>query len=210
VDWVSTAVRMTDWIKAIIEQFSYAGIVFLMCLENVFPPIPSELIIPLAGFVSTQGAISLGGVIVAGTAGSVIGAVVLYYVGHRIGAQRLRRWCDAHGRWIGLSAADLDKSDEWFERHGPKVVLFGRLVPGVRSLISIPAGVAGLNLGVFLFYTTVGAAMWTTALALAGRALGRNYVQVEQVIGPVSTAVVVGIILMLALGGFRARRRASR
>src|SRR5688572_25548993 len=98
---------MSNWIKSIIEQFSYPGIVFLMLLENVFPPIPSELIIPLSGFVSTQGRLSIVGVIIAGTVGSVVGAVVLYYVGRGIGAKRLRSWTAKHGRWIGLSIADL-------------------------------------------------------------------------------------------------------
>ena len=201
---------MSNWIKSVIEQFSYPGIVFLMLLENVFPPIPSELIIPLSGFVSTQGRLSIVGVIIAGTLGSLAGAVVLYYVGRGIGAERLRRWTAAHGRWFGLSTGDLDKSDKWFKRHGAKTVLVGRVVPGVRSLISIPAGVAGLDLRVFLLYTTLGSALWTTGLALAGRLLGRNYEQVEHVVGPVSTAVVVGIILVLVIRGVRSHRRSSR
>jgi membrane protein DedA with SNARE-associated domain len=198
---------MSNWIKTIIEQFSYPGIVFLMLLENVFPPIPSELIIPLSGFVSTQGRLTIAGVIIAGTVGSVAGAILLYYAGKGIGAQRLRSWTEAHGRWIGLSIADLDKSDKWFKRHGAKTVFIGRVVPGVRSLISIPAGVSGLDFKIFLLYTTLGSAVWTAALALAGRLLGRNYEQVEHVIGPISTAVVVGIIVMLIVRGVRNRGR---
>lgn len=201
---------MSDWIKLVIEKFSYPGIVFLMFLENVFPPLPSELIIPLAGFVSTQGKVTFLGVAVAGTAGSVAGAIMLYYVGKRMGAARLRRWCEAHGRWIGLSGADLDKSDRWFKRHGAKAVLIGRVVPGVRSLISIPAGISAMGLGPFLIYTTIGSAIWTTALTLAGRMLGRNYEQVEHVIGPISTAIVVGILLILVVRGFRQRRRSAQ
>jgi membrane protein DedA with SNARE-associated domain len=198
---------MSNWIKTIIEQFSYPGIVFLMLLENVFPPIPSELIIPLSGFVSTQGRLTIAGVIIAGTVGSVAGAILLYYAGKGIGAKRLRSWTEAHGRWIGLSIADLDKSDKWFKRHGAKTVFIGRVVPGVRSLISIPAGVSGLDFKIFLLYTTLGSAVWTAALALAGRLLGRNYEQVEHVIGPISTAVVVGIIVMLIVRGVRNRGR---
>lgn len=201
---------MSDWIKSTIENFSYPGIVFLMLLENVFPPIPSELIIPLAGFVSSQGELSLFGVIVAGTLGAVAGAIVLYFIGRRIGGERLRSWCDARGRWIGLSRTDLDRSDNWFKRHGAKAVLLGRLVPGVRSLISIPAGVAALDLRVFLFYTTVGSAAWTTALALAGRLLSENYDQVEHVIGPVSTAIVVGLILAWVIRALRNGRRVAQ
>jgi membrane protein DedA with SNARE-associated domain len=182
---------MTSWIKTIIETFSYPGIIFLMFLENVFPPIPSELIVPLAGFVSTQGKLTLTGLIIAGTLGSVAGALVLYYVGRTLGGERMRAWCDAHGRWIGLSRADLDKSDAWFKRRGATTVLFGRVIPGVRSLISIPAGVASMDLRVFLVFTTLGSAVWTAALAVAGRALGDNYEQVERVIGPASTGIVV-------------------
>ena len=196
---------MSNWIKSIIEQFSYPGIAFLMVLENVFPPIPSELIIPLSGFVSTQGQLSIAGVIIAGTLGSVVGAIVLYYVGKGIGAERLRNWTKRRGRWIGLSTRDLDKSDDWYKRHGAKTVVFGRLVPGIRSLISIPAGVAGLDFRVFLLYTTLGSAVWTAGLAFAGRLLGRNYEQVEHVVGPVSTTVVVGIIVMLVIRGVRNR-----
>ena len=197
---------MSNWIKSIIEEFSYPGIIFLMLLENVFPPIPSELIIPLAGFVSTQGKLSLLGVILAGTLGSVLGAVALYYVGKKLGGERLKSWADGHGKWIGLSREDLEKSDRWFERHGSKTVLFGRLVPGVRSLISIPAGISDMRLPVFLVYTTLGSAVWTAALAIAGRALGRNYEQVEHVIGPISTAVVVGIIVSLVIRAIRKSR----
>jgi membrane protein DedA with SNARE-associated domain len=200
---------MAQWIKSIIEGFSYPGIVFLMFLENVFPPIPSELIVPLAGFVSTQGRLSLAGLIVAATLGSVLGAIALYYVGRLMGGERLRRWCDAHGYWIGLSRADLDKSDAWFEKRGAWTVLFGRVVPGVRSLISIPAGVSSMDLRVFLIFTTIGSAVWTTALAFAGRALGRNYENVEHIIGPISTAIVVGIVVLWLVRGFRQRRRVN-
>ena len=201
---------MSDWIKSIIEGFSYPGIAFLMLLENVFPPIPSELIMPLAGFLSTQGNLSLMGLVIAGTAGSVAGAVVLYYAGHYIGGERLRNWADKHGRWIGLTRADLDKSDDWFKRHGAKTVLLGRVVPGVRSLISIPAGVSGMDLRVFLLYTTLGSVVWTSILTYAGRLLGKNYEQVEHVIGPISTAVVVGIVLTLVIRAFRQRPGAKQ
>ena len=200
---------MSDWIKSIIEGFSYPGILLLMLLENVFPPIPSELIMPLAGFISTQGQLSFVGLVIAGTLGSVIGAIVLYYAGRWIGGERLRKWSDRHGRWIGLSSKDLDKSDDWFKRHGAKTVLLGRVVPGVRSLISIPAGVSSMAFPVFLLYTTLGSAIWTVLLAYAGRLLGRNYEQVEHVIGPISTAVVVGIILTLVIRGFRNRPSAK-
>ncbi len=200
---------MTDWIKSIIQGGSYPGLVFLMLLENVFPPIPSELIMPLAGFISTQGELSFLGVIVAGTLGAVLGAVLLYYVGRIAGEVRLRRWADRRGKWIGLTSHDLDKSKKWFERHGGKTVLLCRVIPGVRSVISIPAGVARMNLAHFLLYTTLGSAVWTGLLAAAGRALGSNYERVETFIGPISTAIVVGLVLLILVRAIRQTRRAS-
>lgn len=181
-----------------------------MFLENVFPPIPSELIMPLAGFFSTTGELSLFGTIVAGTVGSVLGAVPLYYLGKYAGEERLRRWLDRWGKWVGLSARDLKKSRSWFDRHGAKTVLFCRVVPGVRSLISIPAGVAGMPIVLFLMFTTIGSAVWTAMLACAGRALGGNYDQVERVVGPISTAVMIGIVAVIVVRAFRQRRTASR
>ncbi len=200
---------MTQWIKTVIETSSYPGILFLMFLENVFPPIPSELIVPLAGFISTQGRLSLTGVVVAGTLGSVLGAIVLYAIGRKLGREKLRAWCDAHGRWIGLTRKDLEKSDAWFERHGTWAVFFGRVVPGVRSLISLPAGSSSMSFGPFLFFTTIGSAIWTLALAIAGRALGQNYSAVESVIGPISTGIVALIAAMWLWRVFRHGKRAA-
>lgn len=199
---------MSDWLKSIIEDFSYAGVAFLMFLENVFPPIPSELIMPLAGFYSSNGEFSLWGVIVAGTVGSVVGGLPLYFLGTHAGEERIRRWCDRHGKWIGISGRDLDKSKRWFSRHGAKAVFLCRLVPGVRSLISLPAGLARMPLTPYLIYSTLGSALWTTALALAGRGLGQNYDQVEKAVGPISTAVVVGIVLTIVVRAIRQHRHA--
>ena len=185
----------------------YPGLVMLMFLENVFPPIPSELIVPLAGFFSTTGDMTLWGVVIAGTLGSVLGALPLYYLGRAAGEDRLRRWCDRHGKWIGVSGHDLDKSKRWFDRHGSKAVLLCRLIPGFRSYISIPAGMARMPIPQFLLYSTIGSAAWTTVLALAGRALGANYEQVEKVVGPLSTAIVVAIVLAIVVRVVRQHRR---
>lgn len=199
---------MTDWIKNFVESSSYTGIALLMLLENVFPPIPSELIMPLAGFVSTRGELTMIGVITAGVIGTVLGAILLYYIGRGVGEERLRRWADRHGYWIGFTGEDIDRSKEWFSRHGGKTVLFCRVVPGIRSLISIPAGLAKMNLGVFLAYTTVGSTVWTAALAYAGRALGSQYERVEKLIGPIGTGVIVAIVLAWAFRVVRHHRRA--
>jgi membrane protein DedA with SNARE-associated domain len=200
---------MTEWIKSLVREWSYGGVVFLMIIENVFPPIPSELIMPLAGFFSSTGDLLLVGVIVAGTIGSMIGALPLYYAGKVAGEKRVRRWCDRHGKWIGLSGRDVDKAGRWFERHGAVTVLFCRLVPGVRSLISVPAGVAGMSVGLFLVFTMVGSAIWTAALAFAGRALAHNYEAVEKVVGPISTAVIGGIVVFIVVRAIRERRRTT-
>ena len=200
---------MRDWITGIVESSSYAGIIFLMFLENVFPPIPSELIMPLAGFVAADGKIAFAGVAAAGTTGSVAGALALFLLGRWLGEARLSAWLNRHGKWVGLRGADLGKGRAWFERHGPKAVLLGRLAPGVRSLISIPAGIAKMNLGVFLLYTTIGSAIWSTALAAAGYWLGDNYEKVGSWLGPAGTVVLAACAIAAAVWLVRRHRRAQ-
>jgi membrane protein DedA with SNARE-associated domain len=147
---------MATWVMQMIAATAYWGIVSLMVLDNVCPPIPSEVILPLAGFMVTQGQLALGGVILAGTLGVVLGALPLYYLGHRIGDERPQRLAERHGRWLTVSRDDLAQAQAWFARHGDLAVLLGRLVPGVRSRISIPAGISGMPLVPFLLYTTMG------------------------------------------------------
>ena len=202
---------MVEWIKNLMESLGYAGIVFLMFLENIFPPIPSELIMPLAGFTSTQGKLSFVGVVLAGALGSVLGAIPLYYLGRLVGEERLKEWADKYGKWLTVSSREIEKVDRWFDRHGNKAVFFGRLVPGIRSLISIPAGISGMNLVTFLLYSAVGGTLWTAMLAYLGRLLGENYEQVDAYLGPVSYVVLGG----LAVAGIiwvwqRKKQRASR
>jgi membrane protein DedA with SNARE-associated domain len=166
-----------------------------MVVENVFPPIPSEVIMPLAGFMAMQGRLALFGVILAGTLGSVLGAVPLYYLGRKIGDERLKALADSHGRWLTVSREDLDKAGQWFDRHGGMAVLLCRLVPGIRSLISIPAGIKGMPLVPFLLFTTIGAGLWTALLACAGYWLGRNFRQVEAYLDPLSYVVLAVIVV---------------
>jgi membrane protein DedA with SNARE-associated domain len=176
----------------------YAGIVLLMFAENVFPPIPSEFIMPLAGYLASRGSLQIGLVIAAGTAGAVLGALPLYYLGRRWGARRVKDFADKHGRWLTVCGDDIDAATRWFTRHGAAATFFGRLVPGVRSLISIPAGVAGMALAPFLAYTAAGAALWTAFLACAGYAVGASFHNVDEWLDPVSWAVIgliVGIYL---------------
>jgi membrane protein DedA with SNARE-associated domain len=185
---------MAKWAMETIFSAGYGGLVFLMFLENVFPPIPSELIMPLAGYLASTERMALAGVIVAGTIGSVMGALPLYYAGRRLGAERLKHFADRHGRWLTLCGADIERANQWFKRHGGAAVFFGRLVPGIRSLISIPAGISRMNLALFLTFTTVGAALWTAVLASLGYVLGRNFKQIDRFLDPASW-VVLGLII---------------
>jgi membrane protein DedA with SNARE-associated domain len=186
---------MAQWVINTIEATGYVGIIFLMFLENVFPPIPSELIMPLAGYMVSQGQQNFVGVVIAGTAGSVLGTIPLYYAGYFLGAERVRRFADKHGRWLTVSREDLDRAKGWFDRHGALAVLICRVVPALRSLISIPAGIASMNLLAFLAFSTAGAAIWTTLLVYTGYVLGAKFEEVGQYLNPVSY-VVLGIILL--------------
>lgn len=189
---------MSQWVLDIMQQLGYAGVVLLMFLENVFPPIPSELIMPAAGFAAARGELTLTGVIIAGGVGSVLGALVLYYIGRLLDEQRLIALTDRYGKWLLISSDDIRKADDWFDRHGAKIVFFGRLLPGVRSLLSIPAGMANMPIGQFLLYTTLGTTLWSGLLAVAGYQLGANYEQIEGWIGPISQ-IILGICVLLVL-----------
>lgn len=187
---------MSEWIRNAISTVGYPGIALLMLAENLFPPIPSEVIMPFAGLVAARGPMSLVGVILAGTIGSVMGTLPLYFLGRKMGEERLREWADQHGRWLGVSGEDVAKARGWFDRHGAAVVLFGRLLPGVRSLISIPAGADQMNLGTYLLFTTLGAGIWTALLAYLGRLLGNNYTLVDKYLGPAAWIILGGIVAL--------------
>lgn len=187
---------MFAFITDLIGKGGYFGIFLLMVLENVFPPIPSELIMPFAGYEAAVGNFSLLLIIVAGSLGSLVGVWLWYELARWLGADRLRKFAARHGRLLTLSPRDLDKADHWFDKHEGKIVLFGRLLPGIRTLISIPAGVFGMSRARFLTYSFVGTSIWTAALAGAGYSLQENYQVVEQYVDPVST----GLVALLVLG----------
>lgn len=198
---------MAEWIKGFMESLGYLGIALLMFLENIFPPIPSELIMPLAGFTSAQGDLTFIGVVLAGTLGSVIGALPLYYLGRVVGEERLKQWADRYGKWLTVSGKEIERADQWFERHGHKAVFFGRLVPGVRSLISIPAGISGMNVLQFLLYSAAGALIWTAVLAYLGRLLGQNYERVNEYLGPITYVVLGGLLIAGIIWVVRRKKR---
>lgn len=200
---------MIEWITNLMNSMGYAAIVFLMFLENVFPPIPSELIMPMAGFTATQGKLSLPGVIIAGTIGSVLGGLPLYYVGKIIGEERLKEWVGKHGKWLTISCEDIDKAKSWFERHGGVAVFIGRLVPGIRSLIAVPAGLDKMHMGLFLLYSALGAGLWSTVLAYLGFLLGGNYEKVEKFLGPASYIVLGAVIVVYVVRVIKQHRKGA-
>ncbi len=185
---------MFDWISGILDQLGYPGIAFLMFAENVFPPIPSELIMPLAGFNAATGDMSFWGVMVAGTLGSLAGAVLWYWIGLKVGARRIRRLAARHGRWLTVSPDEFDLAQGWFDRHGGAAVFFGRLIPTVRTFISVPAGLLPMGWGRFLAFSTAGTALWNLILTGAGYVLESQYDRVETYLNPISTAVVVALV----------------
>lgn len=191
---------MFDWITAVLETTGLLGVAFLMFAENVFPPIPSELIMPLAGFNAARGVSSLWGVIAAGTAGSVAGLSIWYWLAASFGLERLKVLSERMGRFFMMDAEDLDGACRWFDRHGRVAVLFGRLLPTVRTLISVPAGLAAMPFWLFLIYSTIGTFLWTTLLTLAGYMLESQYARIEGWINPVSTLVIVGAVVLYVWG----------
>ncbi|MGQ7792520.1 DedA family protein [Faunimonas sp. B44] len=186
---------MASWIESVVESTGVLGIAFLMLLENVFPPIPSELIMPLAGYAAASGDANIVLVILAGSIGSLAGATFWFVVGRKIGEDGLKRFAARHGRWLTLTPKDVGDVDDWFDRHGHKAVLIGRLVPTVRTLISVPAGISEMSWTRFLVYSGIGTLLWTSALALLGYALGDRYETVETWINPVSNVIFAGIAL---------------
>jgi len=183
-----------NWIVHLMEILGAPGVGVAVFLENVFPPIPSEVVLPLAGFTASQGNMNLIAAFLWATAGSVVGAYLLYWLGAVIGANRLRRIAD----WMWLvEVEDVDKSLHWFDKYGKLSILFGRLIPGVRSLISIPAGIDRMNVLSFGLFTLLGSAVWNALLIYLGFILGENWSQVADVIGQFSTVIKIVIAALI-------------
>lgn len=187
---------MADWIVEVVGRLGYAGIFLLTLLENVFPPIPSEVIMPLAGFHTAKGELTFWGVTAAGSFGSLLGTLGWYWAGHRMGEEQLRRLIARHGRWLALEEHDVDQVKAWFQRHGTAAVFVCRLMPGLRTLISLPAGFQAMGMWQFLLPSAAGTILWTTALTYAGHLLGNRYAEVEGYLGIASWAAI-GIIAVL-------------
>ena len=188
---------IVDWIVNLMEVLGGPGVGLAILLENLFPPIPSEVVLPLGGFTAAQGSVTFASVLIWSIIGSVVGAYILYGVGAWLGAERLRKIAD----WMWLvKASDVDASLEFFDRHGKASIFFGRLIPGIRSLISIPAGLDRMNLVTFGLWTTLGSGIWNTILVSLGYALGDRWEMVTEYVDAYSK--VAYVILLLIIVGF--------
>lgn len=186
------------WATDVIDDLGYWGLAFLVALENVFPPIPSEVVLPLAGFLTGDGRMNFWIALVAATCGSVVGALVLYAVGAWFGERRVR-WIVTHwGRWLGFKESDVDLANRWFDRHGGTAVMICRVVPIVRSLISIPAGIRRMSIRLFIVYTAIGSLVWNAVLIGAGWMLGDNWERVERWVAYAQYLVIVAVLALIA------------
>lgn len=201
---------MTNWIEGLIESWGAFGVALLMFLENIFPPIPSEVVLPLAGYQASKGDLSIVLALIAGIAGSVAGVTIWFYAGRWIGTEGLKRFARKHGRLLTLTPQEIDKVNDWFGEHGGKAVLLGRLVPGIRTLISIPAGVCGMSLRRFLTLTTIGTAIWSTVLMMAGWTLGASFESVQGWVSPVGNVIIGGALLYYLYRVLTFRRSVKR
>jgi membrane protein DedA with SNARE-associated domain len=168
---------LTGWVAGVIDSLGVAGVGLLVALENLVPPVPSELVLTMAGYLAGEGRMNVVLVVVAATLGSVLGALALYWLGRWVGEERLRRWLD---RIPLVDTDELDKADRWFERHAKGAVLLGRCAPVVRSLVSIPAGANHMQLGLFTVLTAVGSGVWNLIFVGGGYLLGEKFGQLEQ------------------------------
>lgn len=179
----------------------YVLIGLALLLENVIPPIPSELVMPLSGFLIQQGKLEFVPVVLAALIGTLLGACFWYGIGRLVNEQRLEHLIGRHGRWFGLRAADLAASRRWFSIHGPAVVFWGRMIPGIRPFVSIPAGIELMPQGSFLFWTSAGSLIWILVLVTSGMVLGANYRQILLWIAPMVSFVVQLLLVLIAAIG---------
>ena len=185
---------VASFVFRVLAAGGYFGLGLLMALENLLPPLPSELILPLAGYMAGRGQLAAGWVVAVGTVGSVLGTLPLFALGRRLGERRVRDLAGRHGRWITVSPEHIDRAGAWLRRHGAWAVVLCRLVPGLRSLVAVPAGIAGMRLPVFIACTTLGAAVWTGLLTGAGYLLGSRFHEIDRYLDPVS-GVVLGALV---------------
>lgn len=194
---------MIDWLTTIMNDFGYAGIILLIAIENIFPPIPSEVVLTFGGFMTTTSELTIPGVVISATGGSVLGAVVLYYIGVQLSVKRLEKIIDRWGHILRVTKEDIKKADKWFDKYGPWTVFFCRFIPLIRSLISIPAGMSKMNVLLFLVLTTVGTLIWNIVLVYLGAAVGNSW---EEIVGYMDIysnivygLIIIGVIVLIVL-----------
>ncbi|WP_433551355.1 DedA family protein [Micromonospora zamorensis] len=195
---------LTGWVASVIEVMGPVGVALLVALESIVPPIPSEIVLAMAGFLAHEGQFNVVLVVGAATVGSLVGALVLYWLGAALGEERLKRWLD---RIPLVDRDDLEKADRWFERHGRWAVLIGRVVPVVRSLVSVPAGANRMPLGEFILLTTIGSGVWNGLIVGAGYALGSRWQNVERYSDWFNYAIVAVFVVMVVTWVIRKIRR---
>ncbi|MEV4120774.1 DedA family protein [Micromonospora sp. NPDC049645] len=195
---------LTGWVASVIEVMGPVGVALLVALESIVPPIPSEIVLALAGFLAHEGKFNVFVVVLAATVGSLVGALVLYWLGAALGEERLKRWLD---RIPLVDRDDLEKADRWFERHGRWAVLIGRVVPVVRSLVSVPAGANRMPLGEFILLTTIGSGVWNGLLVGAGYALGSRWQDVARYSDWFNYAIIAVFVVMVVGWVIRKLRR---
>ncbi len=201
---------MQEMIIEIMNNFGYLGVFLLIAIENVFPPIPSEVILLFGGFMTTFSDMNIVGVIIASTLGSILGAIVLYYIGKILNKERLKKIITSKpGKILRLKPEDIDKADNWFDTKGNKTVFFCRFVPIIRSLISIPAGMSEMPMKKFLIYTTAGSLIWNAALTIAGSIVGENWTSIVDIMDQYSHIILVLLIIIfiVAVAVFYKKRK---
>lgn len=192
-----------DWIVTLMDRFGYLGIAALIAVENIFPPIPSEVVLTFGGFMTTYSSLGVWGVVLAATAGSVAGALVLYWVGRLLNAERLEKWLGGKlGRILHLRPDDVEKACVWFEKRGGKAVFLCRFIPIVRSLISIPAGMTRMNVPKFLALSAAGAFLWNLVLVNLGAFMGASWEKIADAIGVYASVVLVAIAAAFLTAAF--------
>lgn len=191
---------MQEAIISIMNKFGYLGVFFLIAIENIFPPIPSEVILLFGGFMTTYSKLKIIGVIIASTLGSLVGAIILYYIGKILNKERLKKIVRGKtGKILRLKEADIDKADNWFDTKGNKTVFFCRFVPILRSLISIPAGMSEMEMPKFLLYTTIGSSIWNSILTIIGSMVGENWKSIVEIFDKYSHITLIVLIILFII-----------
>lgn len=188
---------MENWLTTIMNEYGYLGILFLIALENIFPPIPSEVILTFGGFMTTTSSLSIVGVVIAATIGSVIGALVLYIIGRQLEVARLEKIVGRWGHVLRVKIEDVHKADAWFDKYGAWTVFFCRFVPLIRSLISVPAGMSKMNIGIFLLFTIVGTSIWNLVLVYLGASVGASWGEIVEYMEIYSKVIYAGLLILI-------------